>query len=831
MIIRGLRHLLRAWRGGELGLLGFSLVLAVAIVSGIAGFSDRLSRSMEQQSHHFLAADRVLKTARTIPDEWLAEARSRGLRTATVASFRSMVYAGDAMQLASIRAVSEGYPLVGELGTSDELFGVASAQSAGPKPGELWLDSRLFALLNLTVGGGAEIGDQKFTASQALISEPDQGNMNEMLAPRGMINYADLAATDVVQPGSLVSYRYLFAGDESQLDAYAQWLMPHLDEGQRWQGVRDGQPAMAATLKRAEGYLLLAASLGVALAGAAIALAARRYGERNTDNVAVMKALGASRRQVLTHYGVQLGLLCVVAIILGGFGGYGLQWALFSSLQGLISVDVAAASWRPFVVGAVTAVGCTAVFAMPPVFRLSKVSPMRVLRRGNDEDGAGLLAGALSGIGGIGLLMWWYSKDILLSTTVLIAALVIGLLASVLVLYLISVARTLLINRAGGAFRIALAAVYRRRIGNAFQVASFALSLMALSCLGVLRTSLIEDWQLQLPVDAPNHFLINIQESEIQPLDAFFLQHDLKDAGLYPMVRGRLTHINQQKVSEIKDIDADSGSINRELNLSWAKDLPDDNKLLAGRWWPDAESKNTGVVLVSVESDIADKLHIQLGSELNFNIGGQLLNAEVSSIRSLDWASMRPNFYFMFPPNGLENYAGSYITSFYLPAAQKPVLGELLRQFPTFTLIEIDTVIQQMNTVVSQVSTAIGLVLILVVVCALLVGVANVQASLDSRLQENAILRTLGASKKLIINGLLMEFAAVGLLSGLLAALGSNIALLGVQYWVLDMELVWHANVFIIAPLIGVLTMCVLAWVFCRQLLSKPPLVILRQTL
>ncbi|WP_269619053.1 ABC transporter permease [Zhongshania sp. BJYM1] len=831
MIVRGIRHLMRAWRGGELGLLGFSLALAVAIVTGIAGFSDRLSRNMEQQSHHFLAADRVLKTARTVPDEWIAEAKKRDLRTAVVASFRSMVYAGDAMQLASIKAVTDGYPLIGELGVSDVLFGMPQARTTGPQPGEMWLDSRLYALLNLQIGDTAAVGDKEFTAGRALISEPDQGGMNDMLAPRGMINYADLAATDVVQPGSLVTYRYLFAGTEQQLESYEVWLRPRLEDGQRWQGVRDGQPAMATTIKRAEGYLLLAASLGVALAGAAIALAARRYGERNTDNVAIMKALGASRKQVLIHYGTQLGLLCIGAIVVGGMGGQGLQWALFTSLKELLTVDVPGASWRPFMVGAVTAFGCTAVFAMPPVFRLSKVSPMRVLRRAGDDESAGLLVSALTGIGGIGLLMWWYSEDLLLSSAVLAAALVIGVLASVLVLYLISFARRVLINRSGSALRLALAAMYRRRFGNAFQVASFALSLMALTCLGLLRTSLLEDWQLQLPTDAPNHFLINIQPSEITPLSSFFDEHKLKDAGLFPMVRGRLTHIDQQKVSEIKDVDAESGSINRELNLSWAKDLPDDNQLLSGLWWSEIESENTDKIPVSIESELAEKLHIKLGTELEFNIGGQLLSAKVTSIRSLDWASMRPNFYFIFPPSTLDNYAGSYITSFYLPADQKALLGELLRQFPTFTLIEIDAVIQQMTLVVGQVSSAIGLVLILVVFCALLVGIANVQASLDSRLQENAILRTLGASKKLMISGLMIEFAAVGLLAGLLAAAGSNVALLGLQYWVLDMDVVFHGMVFIIAPLIGVVTMCLLAWISCRKLVNKPPLVVLRQTL
>ncbi|WP_373078224.1 ABC transporter permease [Zhongshania sp.] len=826
-IIAALRNFSRAWRGGELGLLGFSLCLAVVIVTGIAGFSERLSGAMTQQSHQFLAADRVLKTSRSVADDWLSEAANRGIHTASVVSFRSMIAVGDDMQLASIRAVSDNYPLIGELGVSDTAFGEVELVGRGPQTGEIWLDSRLMALLNLAVGDEVGLGEASFTLSRALLSEPDRGGMNEMLAPRAMINTRDLAATEVVQAGSLVRYRYLFAGNAEQLDAYSVWLTPQLNAGQRWESLSDGQPALANTLKRAEGYLLLAASLGVALAGAAIALAARRYGDRNTDNVAVMKALGARRRQILNRYIGQLALLAGGAIVLGGLLGYGLQDVLFGSLRGLIDIEIPAPSWRPFAVGAITAVVSTAVFALPPLWRLSKVAPLRVLRRDLADDSDNLLSSGLIGLVGVGLLMWWYSNDLQLSGALLLASLSLGLLAAALVLWLISLARRLTASRSQGALRLALAAIYRRRFANAFQVASFALALMALTTLGVLRSTLLADWQMQLGEGAPNHFLINIQPNEIAPLDEFFQRHQLSNAGLYPMVRGRITHIDQQLLSDIAAIDAGSGNVNREMNLTWAKDLPEDNRLEMGEWWPKVSLADTDTIPVSVEQDFAEKLHIQLGSVLTFDLGGQKLNAEVSSIRSLDWSSMRPNFYFIFPPESLEKYAGSYITSFYLAAGDKQLLTELLRAFPTVTLIEIDAVIKQMSTVVSQVSAAIGLVLFLVVVCALLVSVANVQASLDSRLQENAILRTLGASRKLIASGLILEFAAVGLLAGLLAALGSNIALFGVQRWALDMDAVWHGEVFLTVPLVGAITMAATGWFYCRTVLTTPPLLVL----
>jgi putative ABC transport system permease protein len=828
-MMRAWRDLIRAWRGGELALLGFSLVLAVTIVSGIAGFSDRLSRGMEQQSHHFLAADRVLKSTRPVTEDILLEARKRGLRTATVVSFRTMLMAGDAMQLASVRAVSDDYPLLGEVGVSKTLFGPAEMHSGAPASGKIWLDSRLLALMEADIDSDLGLGDSQFNAEFALLSEPDRGNMNEMLAPRALINLADLDAAGVVQPGSLVDYRYLFTGDARQLDDYARWLTPQLALGQKWQDVRDGQPAMATTLRRAEGYLLLAASLGVALAGAAVALAARRYGERNSDNVAVMKTLGAVRRQILAHYLSQLTLLCLLASGLGALAGFALQWALFASLGNLIDVVIPPASWRPALVGLVTATSCTAIFALPPVLRLSKVSPLRVLRRDGNDDSSGLLASAIIGVFGMTALMWWYSDNILLSGAVLAASLCIALLATILVLGLIGGARRFTAAKASGPLRLALSAIYRRRYGNAFQVASFALALMVLCSLWVLRSSLLADWQLQLSDGAPNHFLINIQPDEREPLAAFFSENGLSHAGLYPMVRGRLSEIDSRALTDIPNIDADSGSVNREMNLSWAEDLPADNRLTAGVWWPEVTADARGLTPVSVEADFAKKLKLELGSELVFDVGGQILAAQVSSIRSLDWASMRPNFYFMFPPDSLQNYAGSFITSFYLAPDRKTLLTDLLRQFPTLTLIEIDAVIKQMSTVVGQLSIAIGLVLVLITLCALLVSIANVQASLDGRLQENAILRTLGASRAIIASGLLLEFAAMGLLAGLLAALGSNITLYGVQRWMLEMQPVWHFGVFLVAPPLGTMVMCSSGWAFCRRVVSTPPLLVLRQ--
>ncbi|MBB3046193.1 putative ABC transport system permease protein [Litorivivens lipolytica] len=819
-----LRWLMREWRGGELALLLVSLLLAVTIVSGVAGFAERLQRGIVGESHQFLAADLVLKTPRALPAEAFAELPD-GVETARVIEFRSMVVAGEAMELASIKAVSERYPLKGELTISDEPFGLPLASREIPPAGTAWLDSRLFPLLGIEIGDALQLGDVSLRAEQALITEPDRGTSFYGMGPRVLINEQDVARSGVVQAGSLVDYRYLFAGASEPLAQVQTALQPQLTVSDRWQSLDDSQPQIARTLERAERFLLLAGSFGVALAGVAVALAARRYSQRHLDTVAVMKALGAGSSQITRLYVGNILLLALVSALLGWALGLGVQTALFAMIRDLVGFTPPAGTLRPLLAGAITALLCVASFALPPVLRLRSVPPLRVLRRdlGNESLSSGVSAGA--GIAGLFLLMLWYTGSVELVLAVLVGVAVILGLAGILVLRLFTSLRRWA-QGAGGVMKLALSAMVRRRQANAFQVVSLALALMVLLCIIAARSSLMKEWQLQLPTDTPNHFLVNIAPDQVAPVDAWLDQHDIRSAGLYPMVRGRLVTIDGQDVYEIPEIEANRGSVNREINLSWSEQLPEDNKLTSGHWWTDS---NDAMAQVSVEEEFAERLGISVGTRLGFRIGGLPLEAEVSSLRSLSWDSMRPNFFLLFEPGVLEAYPSSSITSFYLDANDKVLLNDLLSRFPTITLIEMDAVIRQARTVVDQVSAALELVLVLIIACALLVGIANLQASLDSRLHENAILRTLGASRQLIRTCLLAEFALIGLLAGLLAGVGAEICLYLIQTRLLDMEPSWHPMFWLAAPIGAASLVAVSGWWFCREVIVAPPLQVLRR--
>lgn len=818
-----LRWLMREWRGGELALLLVSLVLAVTIVSGIAGFADRLQRGIVGESNKFLAADLVLQSPREVPHGWLETAAELELKTAQVVEFRSMIAAADSMQLASVKAVSDQYPLKGRLRISDQPFAVSYETSAKPAAGEAWLDARLFPLLKVNIGESIRLGERELLVGKALVSEPDRGSTFGGMGPRILINTADVAASGVVRPGSLVDYRYLFAGNEAALNQFQKALSGSLDASHQWQRLKDSQPQISQTLQRAEQFLLLAGSFGVALAGVAVALAARRYSQRHLDAVAVMKAFGASSRYILRLYVGNILLLALGAALAGWALGMVLQNVLFTLIQDLLGFTAPSASWAPIIAGSVTAMICVLAFALPPVLRLRDVAPLRVLRRDIGNEGLSATVSALCGVVGLSVLMLWYTQSLELVAAVLLGVVAVLGLAGVMVLRVFAGIRQLA-SRAGGVTRLALSAMYRRRHANAFQVVSLALAMMVLLCLIAVRSSLLSDWQVQLPEDTPNHFLINIAADEVPAIRTWFDENKVEFAGLYPMVRGRLVKIDDVELAEIPGVDENRGSVNREINLSWSEQLPSDNNLIEGRWWPADENRQ----LVSIEQEFADRLKVSVGSKLEFLIGGLPLTAEVSSIRSLRWDSMRPNFYLLFAPGVLDDYPSSSITSFYLAPENKVILNGLLMRFPTITLIEMDAVISQARSVVTQVSAALELVLLLILGAALLVGVANIQSSLDSRLHENAVLRTLGASRQVISRGLVAEFALIGAVSGLLASAGAELSLYLLQTLVLDMAASWHPMFWLLAPPAGAALVALSGWWFCRAVVTTPPLYVLR---
>lgn len=834
-ITLALRLLWRNWRSGEIKILAMSLALAVAVVTAIAVFTDRMQQSLVRQSNSYLAADRVVESRFAIPTEWRNAVNGMALTQTDIAEFSSVVFAAGSdegaavdMQLASIKAVGQHYPLRGEVEVSRVAFGSGDAITRAqgiPTPGEVWVDSRLLPLLQLSLGDKLAIGNRDFTISQLVIREPDAANGFNVLGPRVLMNLADLDSTGVILPGSRVDYRWLVAGEVPALAEFERWLQPQLGEHYRLVGLREAQQNIGLALERGGRFLMLAGMIGVLLACVAVSIASQQFAQRHIDQVALIKSLGISALQVRQLYFMQLLLLGLFASLLGILAGEGIQRLIAASIASLFNIQLLAANAAVYFVGLATGLLCLLCFALPPLWQLPKVSPLKVLRR---ELSASLTSRWVKGLIGIAALLLFIG--VISRDSTLTLAIAGGIGAMILVTGLLAI---LLLNtghylgsKAGSVWRLALANLRRYQGQTVTQVLVFACALMLLMVLFAVRTNLIDEWRLQLPEDAPNHFVMNIAPYEKTDIETLFNEKQLQTSPLYPMVLGRLTGVNEYNYQD-KDRGL-SNALRRELNLSWSATMAPDNQLLAGQWWDDWQS-TSGARGVSVEADTAKELSLNIGDQVHFSLGGLSLTAEVASIRSVDWNALTPNFYFLFSPGTLADYSPNYLTSVHIPAEQKNIINSLLRDYPTIVVIEVDRIIERIRAIVNQVSRSIELVLWLVLLGGILVLIAAVNASMASRMQEAGILRALGSGKRLIMGSLWLEFSILGLCAGILAVLGAEALLLSLQAFVFDQPIRPHYLLWWLGPTVGAILIGCLGLLACRKTVTVAPARVLRE--
>ena len=815
----------REWRSGELGILLLALVMAVSVVVGVSSFVSRLQSALLSESARFLAADMVLVSRTPVSDEWVQEAESQGLVTSLGVGFPSMAVADiDHMALVSIKAVSTGYPLRGDLRWSREPYGEVIAEGSIPAVGEVWLAPRLFALLDVSLGDQILVGEAELRVTGAVRGEPDATTAVFGFGPRLLMNVGDIPATGVIQPGSRVEYRLLLGGDRSAVSSFTEWVEPLLVQGQRVDSIDGSQPRISDTLDRAQGFLLLAGSLAVVLAAAAITLASRRFGERHTQYVAILKSLGARSREISRLYGFSLAVLGAIGTALGCAVGWAIQAGFIQLLGDLLPVEPGPAGWKPVLIGIVTAAVCMVFFAWPPLRRLGLASPLSVLRAdvgiADSQRPQDYLLGGLS----IVALMWWYSGSAAVTLAVIAGLSVVMGLGFFAARGLLSGGRRVG-GFAGSIWRVALAGLQRRGRANALQMVIFAMAIMLMLLLSVVRSSLIGQWQAQLPIDAPNHFLLNLAPEEKPVLEGFFREQGVATEALYPMTRGRILSVNAKVLPEWREVEGEGVPRQREANFTWSDNLPEGNVLLDGEWWDADDSR----AWISLEEGFAQDIGAGLGDRLSLRIGAAELEAEVRSIRKVDWQSMRPNFFVVFPRQVLEQYPGMYMTSFRLLPDQKPVLNQLVSVLPTVTVIELDIVIREMRTVIDQVARALELVLGVILVAGALVLISGVRSSLDARLKESALMRALGARSRLVLGTLWIEFLVLGAMAGGLAAAGTEVAAWALQTRVFDMNWTPTLALWWIGPVTGALIVGTLGVWSCRRVVNTPPVALLRE--
>jgi putative ABC transport system permease protein len=823
--------LLRNWRSGELKLLGISLVLAVAVLGAIAIFTDRLNATLIVQSNSVLGADTVVAGSQPHSPEWEVDADKAGVKHTAANEFMSVVYAGDQMLLSSIKAVADGYPLRGQFEISEIPFTLKADEirvaQAIPAQGEAWVDSRLFSALNLTLGDKVAVGDYELTVTHILIREPDGTNPLSAFGARLLMNIKDLPKTNVIQPGSDVKYRWLLASDnESSLNQFVAQLKPKLSAHQRLVTLQTTQDRLSNTLNVANNFLLLTAIIAVLLAGVAIAIASKQFSERHTNQVALMKSLGVSANRVRSLYFSQLLLLAAVASSLGLVLGAGIQTLLVTGAQTLYETTFAAPGIYPFVLSFASGIICLVCFALPALWFLPKIPPLKILRKELSVSTPQVWMQGLFATCAIVLLVALFSRNLELALTVTLALFVVLLVTMLVAYFLLKLTKRWLVD-AGGAWRLAFASIQKNSSQSVMKILVFAIAMMLLITVTILRTSLINEWKIQIPENAPNHYLTNIPKADVQSLQQLLEKNIDQPVLMMPNVRGRLVAINGQQPSD--EMRQKHNSLQRELNLTWTADLPVSNKLVDGEWWDTWKRTKNQPAGVSVEEGTAKDLGLKLGDSLQFSIGGLTLDAEVASIRSLEWKSMRLNFFFIFEPGSLEQFSPTYMSSIYLDTAHKSFLYKVLREHPSVLLIEFDRIIDSIRKIMDQVAEGVQLVLYLTLVGGCLVLWAAVMGSLESRKQEAGLLRALGASRQLIVGGVLIEFAIMGLLAGIVAVLGAEFLLLSLQKYVFKIPLQPHFMFWFLSPLLGCFLVAVLGLIGCRPVLTTPPAIVLRE--
>jgi putative ABC transport system permease protein len=761
------RMLVRDWRAGELTVLGLAVVLAVAALTSVSFLADRVQQGLILQSHQLLGGDLLLAADHPWNGDVGAEAKRRGLRVAQSVTFPSMVMGPSGAALAEVKAVSDNYPLRGTLRIAPTLDAVDAETHAVPVPGSAWLEDRLARQVAPKAGALLHLGRLALTASAVLTRDPARGVNVFAVAPLLMINVADLPATGLIQPGSRARWHLHIAGEQRAVDAFRRWIEPRLGRGQRLESVDNARPEMRTLLERAGRFLRLAALLTVVLCAVATGLAADRYLRRHLDGCAVMRCLGARQRQLLIIHGGEFILCGALATLAGSVLGFAAQWGFQAMLSGLLSQDLPLPSWRPWAHG--IAVGLTLVigFVLPPLLRLRRVPAMRVLRREWQASEPTLPAAYGFGASLLALLMLSIAGEARLGLIVLA-----GFAGAVLVY---GGAAWLLIRRLGhlrGAWRpwrLGLANLRRRWRGTIAQAVALALGLTALLLLSVTRDDLLASWRSKVPADAPNRFVINLQPEERAAFAEFMVAHGLTAPAVEPMVRGRLVAVNGRSVGPGSYADERAQHlVEREFNLSWTNRLPPENTVSAGRWYGDSHAAQ-----FSVEQGLADTLGLKVGDQLTYEVAGVPFSARITSVRKLDWDSMRVNFFVIVPPGVLDGYAVSYITSFHLPDGQAGLVTDLVRAFPNLTVIDVTAVLRQLQDSFDQVARAVQALFGFALAAGLVVLYAALQASSDERLRELAVMRALGARGRQLRAALLVEFAVLGALSGLLAGLGA----------------------------------------------------------
>ncbi|PCH60067.1 MAG: ABC transporter permease [Gammaproteobacteria bacterium] len=819
-----LRMLRRGWRSGEIQIVFWALLIAVAGMAAVEAFTDRVQQALAEQASDLLGADLVLQSDHPVEGAFVEQAKALGLQFDFKTEFPSVARTDDKLQLGAIKAVGEAYPLRGHLRIQYGVGAESIEITDGPPRGQAWLGSRMLSQLALDVGDQLTLGDKTFEVGAVLLQEPDQATNFSALAPRVMIHHDDLAETALLQRGSRAKYTLLLAGGKAQLSEFRDRADVLLGPDQRLEDVKQARPQVAIALERADRFLALAAMVSVVLAGVAIVSASRRYLSRHLDDCAVLRCMGASYQTIFIVIAGQLVVAGLVAAALGVVIGYGAQFLLSETLAPLVSGQLPLPGLLPGLGAFLMGLALLLSFALPTLLQLRKVPALRVLRHDLGNLAAPSIGVYLLGIAVVIALMIWQAQEVRL-----VAYVVLGVIVAVALLYasawlMIRVLRIIPLKNGYG-WRLGLRAMTQRGGDTAMQLTACGIGLMVLLLFALIRNDLLGQWQASLPENAPNQFLINLQADQQQRLYDLFDRYNIDRPVLSPAVRGRLVAINGLDVTKV-DVDGDNAGQrrpSRSLNLSFSQTAPEHSPVVEGQWW---QASDKG--LVSLEQDFAGRIGATIGDTVRINVAGIEVEAKVANLRKVEWDSFKVNFYMIFSPDVMAEQPTTYISSYYQPNQASRLVRDIVTQLPNVTLIDVGSMVRQIKQIIDRVTRAVEYVFIFTVAAGCVVLFAAIQSTLDQRIRHSALMRALGASRRQLRQANLAEFIGLGLMAGLVASAVATVVASVIASLLFDLTIVINPLVWLWGIILGVVLVSVVGFGATHRVLQQPPWQVLR---
>ena len=839
----------RDWRRGDLLNLILAMTLAMASVSVIYLIIDRVESATNRQASQVLGADLVITSPRPIDAEWLEKAVALDLEKAQIVEFASVLFANEKLQLSAVKAVSSNYPLKGRLEIADTPLSEKRIVFGHPKQGKIWVEPRILSILSSQKGQQLELGYVNLEIDGAIMLQPGQGSTLFNIAPTAIIGLQDLDATEIIQPGSRVSYRYFFIGAKDHIAEFDQWIEPKLDTSQRLVSIFDESPMAGSAITRGKKYISLSGLLTLILLGVAIAMSANRYATRQFDMSALMRCFGMNNNQVLTVFLLILLFVSVLGIGFGALTGVLFQSLMVGWLAGLFGENLPNADlWVlvfPMIISLVLLLG----FAMPSLMQLKSVPPMRVLRR--QLEPMKISSWSIYSLAIFSLLTVMYVQmgDLKLIVSVFVGLVLMAVIFALLSKLVMAQIRQMT-HFKKASINYSLRQLDANKSVTMLHLLAFSSTLFVIALVVIVRTELLTKWQQSLADDAPNHFMVNIAALDAPKVDSFLKQHQLKSTEIYPMVRGRVTQINNVDIKDALSEQAlQHNSLQRELNMTWTATIPKGNKIVDGEWLlsdkASAEKtalneeiidqstiKSGGGLMplpgISIEDKMASALGLEIGDSLTFNIGSEDWTAQITSFRTIDWQTFTPNFYVIATPGSLDSFAPTYINAFHVPKTKKKLIAQLTIRHPTAIIIELDRIFDEVRQIIEKISSAIQLIMVFVVGAGFILLWAAMESSFTQKLHQSAILRTLGASRNFIATSFRFEFLWLAILSSMIAIACIELVSYLLYNKIFEIEFEFHFNLWWQLPLALFSLMMLASWRGVNRVTKPTPLSLLR---